>query len=69
MEDVDTLELNEIDDETMFLSDVIQQEHELLFLDSYLRESFRTYGMHGGRSGAGVGVGTGGDAFGEGSLL
>ncbi len=41
MEDVDTLEQNEYDDETMFLSDVIQHEHELLFLDSYLREAFR----------------------------
>ncbi len=40
MEYVDTQEENEFDDENMFLSDVIQEEHELLFLDSYLRESF-----------------------------
>ncbi len=47
MEDVDTLEQNEYDDETMFLSDVIQEEHELLFLDSYLREAFRERSPHG----------------------
>lgn len=41
MEDVDTQELNEHDEEAMFLSDVIADEHDLLFLDSYLRDTFR----------------------------
>ncbi len=47
MEDVDTHESSDYDDETMFLSEVIQQEHELLLLDSYLRESFRGRSPHG----------------------
>ncbi len=64
MEDDDTLELNEYDEETMFLSDVIQEEHELLFLDSYLRESFRAHGVH-----AGVGRGGGDGIFGEESTI
>ncbi|MDR2894418.1 MAG: hypothetical protein LBU97_03030 [Alistipes sp.] len=41
MENVDTQELDDYDDESVFLSDVIGEEHELLFLDSYLRESLR----------------------------
>jgi len=41
MEDVDTQELDEYDEEAMFLSDVIGEEHDLLFLDSYLREALR----------------------------
>lgn len=41
MEDVDTQELNDHDEETMFLSDVIGEEYDLLFLDSYLRDTFR----------------------------
>lgn len=45
MENVDTLPDNEYDDEGMFLSDVIQDEHELLLLDSYLREALIP-GMH-----------------------
>lgn len=40
MENVDTQE-DDYDDESLFLSDVIADEHELLFLDSYLREAFR----------------------------
>jgi hypothetical protein len=40
MEYVDTPSLNEFDDESILLSAVIQEEYELLFLDSYLRESF-----------------------------
>ena len=63
MEDVDTLEQNEYDDETMFLSDVIQEEHELLFLDSYLREAFR------GRPAHGMGNAAGGGFFDEESTL
>lgn len=41
MEDIDTHETNELydEEEEMFLRDVIQDEHELLFLDSYLRET------------------------------
>lgn len=40
MEDVDTKEMNEIDEEDMFLNYVAGDEHELLYLDSYLRETF-----------------------------
>ncbi len=65
MEDVDTLEPGEYDDETMFLSDVIQEEHELLFLDSYLRESFRGRSPLGASHGAAVTV----EVFGEGATL
>ena len=63
MEDVDTLEQNDYDDEAMFLSDVIQEEHELLFLDSYLREAFR------GRSPHGTGHSTGEGVFSEESTI
>lgn len=66
MENTDTQDQTEYDDETVFLSDVIQEEHELLFLDSYLREAFR------GRvvSGAGDPKGGSGSAtFGEESTL
>ena len=48
MEDVDTRELNEYDDEDMFLCDVCGDDHELLFLDSYLQEAFRGHRMHEG---------------------
>ncbi len=44
MEDVDKFDNNEYDEEDMFMSDVVGDEHELLFLDSYLRESFRVHG-------------------------
>jgi hypothetical protein len=40
MEDVDTQVLNEHEEEDLFLCDVCSGDHELLFLDSYLRESF-----------------------------
>jgi hypothetical protein len=40
MEDVDTKEMNEHDEEDMFICDICGDDHELLFLDSYLRESF-----------------------------
>ncbi len=40
MEDVDTQEIDDHDNETLFLDSVIQGDHELLFLDSYLREAF-----------------------------
>lgn len=60
MEDADTLELNEYDEETLFLSDVIGDEHELLFLDSYLREAFRGKSAHGEGTGKG-----GGEMLGE----
>jgi hypothetical protein len=46
MEDHDTQNLSEFDDEDMFLSDVVKDEHELLFLDSYLRESFKRGRRH-----------------------
>jgi hypothetical protein len=45
MEDIDTHEANELrgdEDEDMFLQEVIQGEHELLYLDSYLKEVFGT---------------------------
>ncbi len=54
MEYVDTQEQSEFDDENMFLSDVIQEEHELLFLDSYLRESFNSPGASAGSTGVGI---------------
>ncbi len=41
MEDVDTLEITDFDDEhEMFMHHVVGEEHELIFLDSYLREAF-----------------------------
>lgn len=42
MEEIDTShETNDQhDDEDMFLREVIQDDHELLFLDSYLKEVF-----------------------------
>ncbi len=46
MDDVDTRILNDRDEEDMFLCDVCGDDHEILFLDSYLREAFRG---HGGR--------------------
>ncbi len=39
MEDIDTQDFNEHDEEHLFLRAVIQDDHELLFLDSYLREA------------------------------
>jgi hypothetical protein len=47
MEDIDTHETNEQrgdEDDDMFLQEVIQGEHELLFLDSYLRDVFGNSG-------------------------
>lgn len=41
MEELDTLETNEqYDEEEIFLREVIRDEYELLFLDSYLKEAF-----------------------------
>jgi hypothetical protein len=43
MEDIDTHETNELhgeEEDDMFLQEVIQGEHELLFLDSYLKDVF-----------------------------
>ncbi len=41
MDDVDTHELNDYyDEDTVFLCDICGDDHELLFLDSYLRETF-----------------------------
>jgi hypothetical protein len=40
MDNIDTQELTEHDEEHMFLRDVIGDEHELLYLDSYLRDVF-----------------------------
>jgi hypothetical protein len=48
MENIDTLELNEYDEEDMFLCDVCGEDHELLLLDSYLRDVFRGRRAHGG---------------------
>ncbi len=44
MDDIDTLDPIEHEEEDMFLCDVCDGDHELLFLDSYLRESFRAHG-------------------------
>ncbi len=62
MEDVDTQEFKEYDDEAMFLSDVIQDEHDLLFLDSYLTEAFRGRPTH-------PGAGSGSGFFDEGKTI
>lgn len=41
MDDFDTREGNEqYDEDDLFLREVIKDEHELLFLDSYLKEAF-----------------------------
>jgi hypothetical protein len=43
MEEIDTYQTSEPhgdEEDTMFLQEVIQGEHELLFLDSYLRDVF-----------------------------
>jgi hypothetical protein len=58
MEDVDTQDLNEYDEEAMFLCDVCGDSHELLFLDSYLRDTFRGRRWHDG-GGAVAGGGSG----------
>ncbi len=65
MDDVDTHEPDEYDDEAMFLSSVVGEEHELLFLDSYLRESFRGLSPHGMGHGRAVAV----ETFGDGASL
>ncbi len=41
MEEIDTSheKNDQYDDEDMFLNEVIQDDHELLFLDSYLKEA------------------------------
>lgn len=41
MEDIDTQSVNEPDDHQLLLRHVIGDEHDLLFLDSYLTESLR----------------------------
>ncbi len=46
MDELDTPDLNDHDEENMFLCDVCGDDHELLFLDGYLRETFRGRG-HG----------------------
>ena len=40
MEDIHTIEMTDHDEEQMFLRDVVGDEHELLYLDSYLRDVF-----------------------------
>lgn len=52
MENVDTQEFTDHDEEDMFLSEVVGDEHELLAIDSYLRDVF------GGGAGrlAGIGI-------------
>lgn len=44
MEELDNRETNDPydEEEEMFLKEVIQDEHDLLFLDSYLRETLGT---------------------------
>ncbi len=55
MEDVDTLYGgDERDDERMFLDDVAVDDHEFLFLDSYLREAFRLHDHQGRNAGSGL---------------
>ena len=51
MDDVDTKDPIEHEEEDMFLCDVCDGDHELLFLDSYLRESFRAFGRPGHHGG------------------
>ncbi|MDR2894296.1 MAG: hypothetical protein LBU97_02405 [Alistipes sp.] len=58
MEDVDTQQLSEHDEEMMFLSEVIQDEYELLFLDSYLLESFKGRTVTAGDGRERIGSGT-----------
>jgi hypothetical protein len=65
MEDLDKNDNYEHDDETMFLSDVVREDHELLFLDSYLRDVFRGRRVHGVRE-ANEG---GGETFDEANTL
>jgi hypothetical protein len=60
MEDVDTHDLNEHEEEYTFLCDVCDSDHELLFLDSYLRETFRGRPPHGPGTAHG---GSGGEMF------
>ncbi len=54
MEDVDTQELDKYDEDTVFLCDMCGDDHELLFLDSYLRDTFRGRGsgVHEQRGGS-----------------
>jgi hypothetical protein len=40
MEDVDTQEMTDHDEDTLFLRDVVEGDHELLYLDSYLKDVF-----------------------------
>lgn len=47
MEDVDIQQNDDYDEEDLFLRDVISGEHDLLFLDSYMRESLRASGTAG----------------------
>jgi hypothetical protein len=47
MEDIDTQDVTNREEEDTFLCDVCDDDHELLFLDSYLRETFRGRSFHG----------------------
>jgi hypothetical protein len=63
MDNIDTHEITEHDDEHMFMRDVIGEEHELLYLDSYLRDLFGATGAAGLgalRGGLGAELGAGG---------
>lgn len=42
MEEIDDKALLAVDDEELFMTGVICGEHELLYLDSYLREVLRS---------------------------
>lgn len=46
MEDVDTHEQNKYDEDTMFLCEMCGDDHELLYLDSYLKDVFRGRGVY-----------------------
>lgn len=52
MEDIDTQILKEQDEDTMFLCDVCGDDHELLFLDSYIRDVFRGQVWNRGHGGS-----------------
>jgi hypothetical protein len=52
MEDIDKPTLNQQDEDAAFLSDVYGDDHELLFLDSYLQDTFRGHTWEGGHGGS-----------------
>jgi hypothetical protein len=54
MEDIDTQHLNRQDEDTAFLSDVWGDDHELLFLDSYLADVFRGRSRDGEQGDSGI---------------